>query len=347
MSTVKVADQKSDSSEKELYSFLSFSDLPAYVKEASIESVRGEGKENHAFADQARRAFPICDRPSIFVSNAFLQNKKTAGSKDYAETVEREIRKAAADFGILGDLDRYNADLVEKRAAEEPKDFTISCNLPTGASFDLFKISSDLDLKIKAAEFVLDLEKYPFSWRREISSQFVKAAETYGVDELPDTVMKYAGFFFPDPGTVSLELARRMPRVPDEGKEKIAKMISAVDSGELEQEDYFKIAELLYNLEREAGLQKKASYYKKVVGDPVDKIFTLSVEKVAKMLDVVDVHGSLYSMSDFEKISSDLFEQAFGFEKPASREELRDILPTLPRSDFALFQKLSKISELK
>lgn len=349
MTTLKVADQKYDTSDRELFAFLSYDSLqlPSYVKEASIEEVKAEGLQKQAHADEINGMFPINSKAKVYVSNAFFLNKKAEFLKQkglvYVEKIASRINTAAAAFGITEDLGVYKKayDLEQRK---EPKAFTITANLGDDKHYDLFNLSSAEDVVVKAAEFLMDLQKYPFVWKREIATQFVKAAEYFDLDELPDLLVKYAGQFYPDIAGASAEIDRRANRVKEASKA-IYKQAKDALEGATDIEDFFKVAEILYSVETEEGLYKNA-HYRKVLGDPVDKLFVHSAEKIARMLDVVEIHGKIYAMDDFTKTANNTFEEAFGFEKPASTDELRDILPTLPLSDFSLFRKLSGIKEL-
>lgn len=343
MSRVHTIDQSTDYSNTELYSFLSGVNLPEFVKEASIEEVTDTTLNKEAYADTVGKLFPINSKARIYVSNAFLSQKRAelieAKGKVYVDKVEKAITKAAKDFGIFDEVESYNANI--KTAAN--KEYTISCTF-ADRELELFKVGSADDLAAKAAEFLLDLSNYPFEWRKDIATEFVKAAEYFDLEELPDLIFKYAGHFYPDFGSITNELERRMNKLSAAGKEVYSKLISSVEAG-LDPEDYYKVAEVCYRTEQGEGLYKKA-HLRAVLGDPVDKLFPLSIEKVAKMLDVVTVHDKLYSVDALQKVSNTVFEQAFGFEKPASLDELRDVLPTMPRSDMALFEKLSGIKSL-
>lgn len=349
MTTCKVADQNYDTSDKELYTFLSLKglQLPGYVKEASIESVKTDGTRKLAHADEINGLFPIDTPERVYVSNAFFQNKKAeilaTKGLPYLNKVAANIEKAAKIFGIEQDVNLYK-EALSKESSQALPSYDISVKIASDADYDLFNMNSADDVVYKSAEFLIDIHQYPFAWRQDISKQFIKAAEYFDVEELPDIIFKYAGYYFPEKTAAKAEVLRRANKVKDEVKHIYKVAAEAIEQAE-SQDEFFKVAEVLYNLEYEAGLYKNA-HYRKVLGDPVDKLFVTAVEKVANMLDVVSIHGKLYSVDAFSKIANDTFEQAFGFEKPASADELKDILPTLPMSDFALFKKISGIKEL-
>jgi hypothetical protein len=81
----------------------------------------------------------------------------------------------------------------------------------------------------------------------------------------------------------------------------------------------------------------------KLLGDPVDMLFTEPVTKIASALSYVEVHGDKYKLSDLTKISKDKYEEAFGDSgiDPADPEKIADILPTMPRSDMKLLEEIT------
>jgi len=78
--------------------------------------------------------------------------------------------------------------------------------------------------------------------------------------------------------------------------------------------------------------------------DPVDKFFTISYEKAASTLNLVDIAGESYHIDDLKKISDDKYEQALGFKPDFTNEKsAREELETVPRSDFALLKELTGV----
>jgi hypothetical protein len=126
---------------------------------------------------------------------------------------------------------------------------------------------------------------------------------------------------------------------------KYAALIESVDKAE-SREDFFKIAAQAFELELISGVyfNKTASVQ---VGDIVSNIFTLSVEKVAEMLDVVQMAGEYFPIPELQKVSTEIYKQAFGCDiDPSDTTKLRDVLPTMPRSDVVLFKELSGIQSI-
>ena len=115
-------DAQTDYSSKELYTYLSGHPLPEYVKEAGLSSVFVGDIEKTAFADEMGRYFPINSKANVYISNAFLVNKKAALAELkgnlYVAKVEDKITKAASALGMQVDIALYNAFANEKMAED-------------------------------------------------------------------------------------------------------------------------------------------------------------------------------------------------------------------------------------
>lgn len=340
-------DQQRDYSHKELYQFLSGVNLPSFVKEAELEEATSfKTLKSAAFADPLNRLFPINTRDRVYVSNAYFVNKSAELAKVYGEgyvqKVASAINKAAEIFEISQDLQAYNKIAVDRLDADY-EDNSIVFKIAQD-NFDLFTIKTAADVTNEANRFAGSINNYPFEWRRDIATEFVKAAEKLGVDELPDLVLKYAGQYYPDIEWVKYELNRRMTKLSEENQQTYKELISDVENiGSLDE--FFKLAETCYQVEKIAGLYENPRH-KKTLGDVVDRFFTLHFDKVASMLDVVEIGGEKFAMEDIREVSPDIFEKAFGFELDPKSAEARDILPTIPKSDVYLFKELSGVQPI-
>lgn len=339
-------DQQHDYSNKELYTYLSGVELPGYVKEAELDSVVPQNLEKSAFADSTGCLFPINTKANVFISNAFLVNKQASLGKVkgdlYVKRVQERIKQAADIFGVAEELNAYNKHVVEK-SAEDYQDRTISVILD-GDSVDLFSIKTAAQLIDGADNFVRDIDRFPFEWRSSISQQFVKAAEDLGLEEIPDIIAKYAGLFFPDIVQVKEEILRRSTKLAGEAKESYTKLAEDVENIE-GLDEVFKLAEICYKTEKAAGLYD-SKYNKKVLGNPVDRFFTLSLDKVAELMDTVTMAGEKYATADLAAVPQSVYEEAFGFELDVKSAEAQDVLPTLPKADVELFKKISGVSPI-
>jgi hypothetical protein len=338
-------DQSSDYSHKELYQYLSGVNLPQYVKEASLDDVSRQMTKT-ACADKQYDLFPVHTKAAAYVSNAFFVNKvdslRELRGDNYINKVAYALGDAAILWGIQDDIKAYNK-VALSRLEGEYEDRSVTFKIAED-DLELFSIKTASDVTREANNFVSNINKYPFEWRRNIASKFVKVAEALGLDELPDLVLKYAGQYYPDAVGVKAELARRMTKLSADNKTRYQSLISDVENIS-SKEEFFKLAECLHYIEKNAGLYDKPQY-RKVLGDVVDKVFTLHFDKVAELCDVVEMGGEKFASADLDKVAEDIFEQAFGFKISTKEAEFKDIAPTLPRSDVELFKLLSGVKPI-
>lgn len=344
-------DQTTDNSYQQLFSLFRGIALPDMVKQAELDTKESVEKlPTEAFADRYNRAFPIYSAPSTFVSNAYFQSKKASLEKkwgtNYVTTVDDRLKKAAAIFGIEEELASFGSDL-EKSASAGPEE-RVLCTIKDADNneYDIFPYKTAADLSDAAERFANTLSQYPFSWRTQIADSFVKAASENEVDELPEIVFKYAGQYYPDPIAIVDETKRRLSKIAGKVSqdEKAALLKQAAEVSDIDSA--LTLCSELYRVEKKAGAYD-SRMLRPVLGDVVDRIFVLSPEKVASLLDVIDMAGDTYTVSSLQSVPREIYKQAFGADvDPSDRNQLQDILPTMPLSDVSLFRELSGISPL-
>ena len=342
-------DHTTDYSFRELNKFLKkTSSVPSYIEEApEVKDYQGLPKE--AFADQGNRAFPKNTKADTYLSYVHFLNKKSALKEKYNESyvkdIENKLKKSAELFNITEDLNKYAADYTVKEASDYSEKIVFEKKLENGNTLSFFNYKTAQDLKYAAEQFAKDYTKIPFDWRFDISKNFVKAANELNLEELPDIICKYAGLFYVDPNHIKTELTRRGRNSSEEFKANYEKLAEQVDDCDT-IDDFMKIAQSCYYMEKMQGIYdnyKTASTY----GDPVSQIFSVSIDKLASVLEVVKLGNEYFKISDLQNVKPEIYKQAFGDEEgdldTKNAEDLRDILPTMPLSDVALFKELSGI----
>jgi hypothetical protein len=344
-------DQKTDFSGRELYQFLKGIEVPAFVKEASLDVAEDlEGLAPSAYGYPELEAYPINTPARTYVSYAHFVNKEAGlidryGKEKTAE-IESRILKAAEVFGIEKTLAPLKARVILKTAAIEPRPVYIFQMGEDRVPFFHYKTAEDLSEH--AQNFAREAKKFPFKNRKEICEAFVKAAEEVGLDDLPELILKYAGFAFGDAEQVAEELRRRQSIlkesrfVPAELHEVYKSASTLGANGVVTLHDIYKLAEICDTLEAELKISNTA---RQRLGDPLDKMLTISVEKAAEELNCVCMGGRVYPISELVKIPKEVYQEAFGLDDdfdPKDEEALRAILPTMPKADVDFFDELVK-----
>jgi hypothetical protein len=346
MSSFKL-DQSADYSNKELYSLLKDIDLPEYVKTAELDDYdRLQQLPKEAFADASRKIYPLNTPARAYVSNAFFTCKKAAIKKlygeNYAGQIEKNIKEAAEIFEISKDLEEYSRRFEKKASRAYETRYLGEFELD-GADVSLYPVKTAADLAENAEHFSRNIKNYPFPWRVKIAENIVKVARELAVDDVPDLVLKYAGLFYPDFENLSGEITRRSKKLKKaehvEIFNKLAEDVENISS----HEEVMKLAETLHNVENMEGLYENIKTAA-VLGDPVDLIFTKSIQKIAEDLNFVEAHGDKYRLADLQKAAKSSYMEAFGFEmEPNDSVKLAEVFPTMPRSDIKLFEEITGI----
>lgn len=336
-------DIQTDLSNKELYALSKIASFPAYVQEADqpdIDEIRKLPKE--AFADKYNKAFPINNKTNTYLSYGYFLPKKEAianqwGEK-FANEVENNIKEASLLFGCEEDINELERS-IKKAEAKDYDEKVIVAKMGSFEEKHTYKTKKDL-AKI-AEHFDKNLSKYPFSTRRQVAKDLLKAALDNSFDELPELILKYAGYgYFPDIPQIKEELVRRAGKLKSaENKNRYQEMINnlrEVGSNEV----IFKVAEIVYETERLEGLYDKKKTAS-VLPDPVDTFFSVTIEKAASAMDVVKVGDKTYDFQTLKSIPKNYYEEVglggIDFSNPKlAKEELS----TLPLADFELLKKM-------
>jgi hypothetical protein len=341
-------DQSTDYSNKELYQLLRVAELPEYVKTASVDDYDTlQGLPKEAFADEDRRIYPLNSAARTYVSNAYFISKKADIEKlygdGYVRQLENKIKEAAEIFQIEEDINSYSNEFTKQASSDYPETHLGNFELAGMGAMDLYPVKTAADLRENMDHIVNNIHNYPFEWRTKLAENSVKVAGELGVDEVPDLLLKYAGYFYPDFAGLKTEVWRRSTKLKQAEHKEMYEKISADIENISSSEEVMKLAETLAHIENMEGLYDNVKVAQ-VLRDPVDMIFTKSIEKVASDLNFVEAHGDKYLIDDLQKVGKDKYEEAFGFDlDPADSTKLAEVFPTMPRSDIKLFEEISGI----
>lgn len=343
-------DQSQDRSGRELFAFVDGTELPDFVKEANFDDAAdAKWFDKEGFADQIGGNFPLHSPARVYVSNVYFRNKqaelKQHWGPAYVQKVGEAIETAASVFGIKEHLDSYNSQFNVKHASVDDTRVVSSIEFE-GETYGLFPVKTAQDLKDSMHVFASEIHKFPFDTRKKIAGDFLTAASDFQVHEVPDLLAKYGGLYLPDTVQLVNVLSHRStkiasPVLAEKYKQLVAQAEKVASLSEIDT--------LLSNaaaIEKEAGLHMNIKVASEI-GDLVDRVYSLSLDKVAEILDCIEMAGDFYKLAELTAISPEIYKEAFGCDiDPSNRSVLRDVLPTMPASDVSLFRELSGVTPL-
>ena len=160
--------------------------LPDYVENIP-ESSDLTSLPNVAFADVARRRFPIYDKAATFMSavDAFVKGATTENS-----AFVPNLRRAAMIHGIAEDVKKAHAVLaapVEKAAGAEDRVRQYCLHIvedPQQPPVAYYPVGNAAEVELSAAKMATDLAdgKLPLAWFAEAAVELCKAAAAFQVD---------------------------------------------------------------------------------------------------------------------------------------------------------------------
>ncbi len=362
---IKALDQTGDLNGQQLYRLSKLYSLPDFVKTAGSTDVYGNDQlERHQFADQSMREFPCHTAAATYISTLFFMDKRAALEPGRATFIEARLDDFAFAHGICDTVNK----LKVKLATDVPKDNVGSLSddmfalilendeSQSGKRERHYPMRNALEVK-KCAEYLREYhEDFPYKYRQKMASRILDCASNYGagLGDLDLFLEKQAGRGAAaafDIGKLLFDRARLLKRA---GKldyavkmAELAKTVTADDAVVQDQDQIVKLACLVDDVDRETGLRRMVDDLQA----PEDVFFSLT-EKVASQLrnaHFATTSGNIYKLADVESLKlaevRDLMGSDFAeaistgglFVPP---EKLAEIVPTLPRGDAELFDRM-------
>ncbi len=295
---------------------------PSYVKRAGFTANGWTSPANPFFADQANGELPCNDRAETWVSARYFS--KHASEDRYARIgadVGYNLRKAAAAFGIVDDVERVMAHHEEVKAASDDDYGWVRGGVRKYPMFDGHGV------KLASEYFEENKFKYPFTMRREIAGNILRKAAEYGVS-VPDGIRKTAGHGLARPDDVINELVIRAELCRDADTSlalaKMAEHVAERGAAALDGTTD-KIAELVEDTD---VIENWRGRYGKDMTAPEDFLFSMDVKQAEAVLDdVVAVGGDALSLAKLAGLPPDTFDDVLGEGFAASVSENGRIVP--------------------
>lgn len=189
-------DYVSDQNPRALFYLVDTYELPEYVKSASLPEEEIEKLPNHAFADVARREFPVHTKAAAWLSYAYAVTAGQTGLLD-------RIKKASAVHQIENDLralDEFLAKTHTKKASDRQPAHALTVKTASGDVQKFYPLNSAYQVVESSRQIMDDRYKLPIEWLRDASKAVVKQAAVHSVDNLqiPDLIWNMGEDRVPD-----------------------------------------------------------------------------------------------------------------------------------------------------
>jgi len=360
--TAIILDQRDDGNLSELAKLSKLYELPDFVKRASITDIMpDDAAPANCFADfRARKHYPIHTKAATFVSTLYFLEKGAAFPPTVRKLVGERLRKAAAFWGISGEV----AKAVDRqreldKQAEYPDSSYALVVVADGSKERRYPLRNSLEVKAAADWFVQFLpqlrQEFGFEDRATIAGNILRKAAELGanVGDALETLEKAAGRGVGSPEKIAQMLHDRtvLASCPQPVKQSLCKLAESTRKTPkifLDPASLQKLASLLDQFDRANGIIPK--YGSSAVPAPEDVIFEATFAKLAELKNdaCTTTTGSVYDKSQFAKLSAGDVKDAFGDEivdevcrdLEVDPEKFAAVASTFPRPDAQLLDEL-------
>jgi hypothetical protein len=316
----------SDRNRAELHEIVSHLGKPAYVKTAAeVDFGELDRIPSSSFADPETRQYPCHTKEACWVSAAYMAHDGVSGAPI------KRLEKFAADWGIGSDVQIAfaKAEIRKEMAKAAAAAVPYALDEQYGEErIKRFPVATPEMVKTSADRFYADRAKYPWKWRTKVASALLSKIAEHRVEkwinpDVRDYLDRAAARGTLDKAAMWDALAAAEYYLPNTaGVAKLAEIVDALDKSE--SPALAKVAcDAFATIHETAGLSQFVNGLpeEKLIGKTMMKI----AEERASFVKMAD--GSTLNLDDLpmEKLAAVVPELA-----KMSRDELRDVLPTLP-----------------
>lgn len=284
--------------------------LPDFLKSAEfiVDKEDLGDLDDNAFADPQGRTFPVYDKAASYVSMAYF-----IANDESDPEIEGRIKKACSLFGLDSEIRRLADVIAERKLAEREKTQKTASEAPReGWLIQVEDGSREFSASGYGKEAFFDacdeflnsrelLMKNPMSFIKEAAAAFVGEALELGgefYDEMPDDMLKLAGYGYPDNELLEAFVSARSIGIPLDQRHKLVDAVHSLKTaGDRNPEALPKIAEFLENLDDKYNLRR---FYGDKFPDPLRSVHNVSTRKVAQMTAKVQIGDQEYYLKQLD-----------------------------------------------
>ena len=341
--------------------------IPNFVKQANFSNCMSEHRRPATvYADQSRSLFPCDNAASTFLSYMYYFDKRADYESKEQQRIESRLTHYAKYWGIGGAintfLDHHNEVVKQADDRLDDSNYGYVWVDEDGAKNRLFRLTTTMEVK-EAADAVFRLvDQMPFSDRHTAATRILSKAAALGA-KIPDDQLEFlersAGRGIADLDRVIGMLNNRAKLAKDESlRESMKKMATTLQGAPEFCRDpatMIKVAETVYMFDSSISLRPDT--YSPAVPRPEDVLFEVTFSKTAKELSsrVATTSGTVYTKEALARVKIADIQSLFGEDianevKSTSGtvdpEKMATVLPTLPRPDAEMFDKLMSSNKL-
>lgn len=333
---------------------------PEYVKKADHQTLYGEAAAmaSHLYAHPAQRLYPCHTKAACWLSSVFVADNKEQHTATEYQAICQQLEKLAAYWGIseaVTGIFEKAAQLADVNLLKVPdSDFALVWQDEKGNKQRQYPLRNALEVKEASTWFVKYRDEFTFSDKHTIAKKILEKAAALGaVTADSELLSRCAGYGYCPAEGVRREWLKRAQltkhNFPDYSAA-ATNMANTLQNATFEVRDqglHVKMAEVLSQFDQTCRL---SPLYGTELERPEDVIFQVT-EKVAG--DFVTNHvlcsnGAIYEKIALERLNIDQVRDWFGEDFADSvggvmlnTEKLAELLPTLPRPDAALFERMA------
>jgi hypothetical protein len=359
----QILDHTRDLSGTEQHRLVQLYPPPEFVKEASHEALHGNPEElpPHVYAMLTERMFPCHTKAATWMSALFFQDQRRKMNPSIAEGAELRLTKSAAFWNIQPAV----TALWEKMAEDEAngfaqlsdEDFALVWAGEGQPKERHYPIRNAGEVKMASEWFGNYHGDFNFSDKNKIATKILAKADEFGAPvSNSEQLHKCAGFGYCSNTDAAAAWEKRSTltqRSSPEHAEEAARMGQALLDNTFEARDQgkrIKMAELMDQFDRQTHLDQL--YDAGGLERPEEALFVVTEKAASQFLTehAQTTTGAIYEKQALERLT---VEDVRGWMGDALADEvatggvyldvekLAEVLPTLPRDDAAMFEKMT------
>ena len=291
-----ITDQQTDRSRQTLHKLLGGIADPGFketVKSTNFDTNSLANADSTSFADPGKRMFPVNTPENAILSKVYFDGQKTAMQGTHAETIHKNLSKHLALHNIPESQFAYKT--AEDTSPQEPEGLEEPVYLLPEHQF--CKVATERDLAVAEKVFERGVDRLQLADRVTFARNFVKVSEDLERPINSEEIMKYASMLDFDAvhTQCALEMRTGLARrrgIQEEGFRKLAQTLEKF-SGEPSREELQKLAEVITDLDKQAGFTEKD--YKVFIESPYGAVFARAREELSKIAE--DTQDSIKTMT--------------------------------------------------